>query len=308
MRYAVLNWRDPFLSLAELRALTGEDYRNLHVMSGVVLGEWKSDRISSRSALIKRNGEVLIISNDPVEVNSELKGGCFSIDLDVALGEMRHEFLPMYNEAVKGIRLSRSCEKLDMIFTDGNMVVGRRKDWVDNAVLEKQNKKPFTQSGTMTARTSRLLVNLAMPFKSFLDPFCGLGSLLIQASWLGYTCYGIDFDQNMVWKSKENLRSFSLECEVIQGSALSPPILEVGGIATDPPYGRSTKFTGELKSLYEEFFYSTADILHGKLVFSTDSKMEFEDELKGAGFSVEEIHYMYLHKSLSRKIYIVNKR
>ncbi|BBG23575.1 tRNA (guanine(10)-N2)-dimethyltransferase [Sulfuracidifex tepidarius] len=307
MKYAVLNWRDPFLSLAELRALTDTKYDQIHMMSGVAIGEWSQDTLSSRSALIKRNGDLIMVTNDPKEVNETLKGGCFSIDIDVALGEMREEFTPIYNEAIKGIKLSRTCEKLDMMFSDGNMILGKRKDSIDNRTLDAHNKKPFTQSGTMTARTSRLLVNLSAPRRTFLDPFCGLGSLLIEASWLGYRCYGLDFDLYMTWKSKENLKSFSLECQLVQGSASSLPFRQVDGIATDPPYGRSTKFTGELKSLYEEFFYSTAEILKGKLVFSTDAKMDFDDDLKSAGFSIDEIHFMYMHKSLSRKIYVVRR-
>jgi tRNA (guanine10-N2)-dimethyltransferase len=307
MKYAVLNWRDPFISLAELKALTGLSYNDIHLMSGVALGYWNSDRLSSRSALIKRNGDVITISNDAVEINRELKDGCFSIDLDVILGEMRGESISMYNQAIKNVKLSRSCEKLDMIFTDGNVILGRRKDVIDNVTLEKHNKKPYTQSGTMTARTSRLLVNLATPQGSFLDPFCGLGSLLIEASWLGYKCYGVDFDLYMTWKSRENLRSFLLECGIIQGSAESIPLTKVGGIATDPPYGRSTKFTGQLRKLYQDFFYSVSDILRGKLVFATDSKLDFQDDLKEAGLILEETHFMYMHKSLSRKIYVVRK-
>ncbi|AOL15589.1 RNA methyltransferase [Sulfolobus sp. A20] len=308
--YAVLKGNNYFLSLAELQALIGTN--NIEYLTGVAIFESDQEKISSRSARIKRNGDLLLISDSPEEINEMIKDGCYSVKEDIILGSQRNEFNSIMTEILKGVKVSKRCDKIDLIFTDGIILLGKIRDEIDSkSMIIHSKKKPYSQSGTMNAETSRLLVNLSRPKNTVLDPFTGTGSILIEAKWLNYNCIGVDLDGKILEKAKVNLKFFGYDCDLILASATKLPIISVDSIATDPPYGRSTKEKGEeLFKLYENFFISASEVLKkgSFLVFATDSKFDFTDKLKENSFMLKEIHFLYSHKSLTRAIYVVQKR
>ncbi|QKR00955.1 RNA methyltransferase [Metallosphaera tengchongensis] len=293
-----------FTSMAELRALVEGE---VHFLTGVGLFQ-AGGGIARRSSTIKAVGEVVSISSDPGEVNKELRGKCFSIQPDVILGVDKASFKSLYGELVEGVKTSRECQKLDLIYTDGVLIAGLREEERDSKSLLDHSRKPFSQSGTMDPYTSRLMVNLAKPSGKVLDPFAGLGSILIEASWMGFSCYGLDVEVRALEKARTNLNFFGLNCELSLGSATSLPFSGKSAVVTDPPYGRSSNARGmKLRELYEGFFYAVPDILEGRLVFATDSNLDWRDQIRSAGMRVLSTHYIYLHKSLSRAIYVVEK-
>ncbi|MEM3305512.1 MAG: TRM11 family methyltransferase [Saccharolobus sp.] len=307
--YAVLKGNNYFLSLAELEAILRTD-KKIQYFTGVAIFNEKQEGVAKRSARIKRSGELIAISDDTKELNDILRGGCFWIKEDVIMGSQKDEFPALYREIINGIKISKNCEKIDIIFTDGVIILGKIKEEIDSKSLIKHGKKPYSQSGTMNPETARLLVNLARPNKNVLDPFVGSGSLLIEAKWLNYDCIGIDIDEKILQKAKLNLEYFGYDCNLLLSSATQLPINSIDAIATDPPYGRSTKNKGyELLNLYEKFFQSAAEVLKkgGYLVFATDSRFNFVDKLKETGFIVKSLHFLYSHKSLTRAIYVVQK-
>lgn len=307
--YAVLKLDSFYASLEELKALLGYEEKISYFTGVAVFEKWR-DGISSKSATVKRAGRILIISTDPKEINEVLKGECFTINIDSIKGFGKEEIENSYNQIIKGVKLSKKCKELDLIFTDGVIITGLVLEKRDSKSLEQHSRKPYKQSGTMDPSIARLLVNISRPKRIVLDPFCGVGSLLIEASWLGYGCIGSDISYEMITKSKINLRHFGYECELLQSSALNLNIRSIDAIATDPPYGRSSSAKGvSLGELYEKFFNNAYEILCKGcyLVFSTSHEMDWMDKLKSVGFSYIKIHYLYSHKSLTRAIYVVRK-
>lgn len=308
--YAVLKGNNYFLSLAELKALLPDEAK-ISYFTGVAIFTPFQDKLARRSARIKRNGELILISDNPKEINEIIRGKCFWIKEDIIMGSQRDEFKSLYHEAISGVKISKSCEKIDIIFTDGVIILGKTKDEIDSKSIINHNKKPYSQSGTMNAETSRLMVNLARPKRIVLDPFTGTGSILIEARWLNYNCIGIDIDKKMLDKARLNLNYFEYDCELILASATNIPLYNIDSIATDPPYGRSSKERGSnLFELYEKFFASSADSLrkNGYMVFATDSNFNFIDKLRENSFILRELHFLYSHKSLTRAIYVVQRR
>ncbi|MEM0373050.1 MAG: TRM11 family methyltransferase [Sulfolobaceae archaeon] len=307
--YAVLKLDSFYLSLEELKALLNYEEKISYFTGVAIFEKWK-DGVSLRSSTIKRAGRVIKISNDPKEINEEIRGECYTINVDSIRGFGKEKLKENYEEITKGIKLSKKCRELDLIFTDGTIIAGLVIEKRDSKSLERHSKRPFKQSGTMDSSTARLLVNISRPRKLVLDPFCGTGSLLIEASWLGYNCIGSDISAEMINKSKLNLNYFGYNCELLQSSALNLGIRSVDAIATDPPYGRSSASKGaNLRELYEKFFSEANNILCKEcyLVFSTSHDMDWRDILKSVGFREIKIHYLYSHKSLTRAIYVVKK-
>ncbi|WP_278465021.1 TRM11 family methyltransferase [Saccharolobus islandicus] len=309
--YAVLKGNNYFLSLAELKAMLNDDNAEINYFTGVAIFEGNKGDIAKRSARIKRSGELIYISDDPKKINEILRGGCFWIKEDVIMGSQKNNLNAINHEIKRGVKVSKECEKIDIILTDGVIILGKIKGQIDSKSLLEHEKKPFSQSGTMSPETSRLLVNLCRPKKEVLDPFVGTGSILIEARWLNYDCIGSDLDKTMLQKTKTNLNYFHYDCNLLFSSATNLPFHHITSIATDPPYGRSTKNKGaELMQLYEEFFSSASETLTkgGFLVFATDSRFNFIDKLKENSFIIKGLHYLYSHKSLTRAIYVVQKK
>ena len=301
--YAILNLDNLFLSLEELKAIVKTDVEYYY---GVGIFNKEPFNVAKRSSLIKASGEVLAISTDVKDIIDAVKGNCYTIEITIPMREYKNEALTVYNEIVKNVKLSKKCQKLDIIFTEGIIIAGIRKEEKDTKSLIRHSKKPYSQSGTLAPEIARLLINLSQAEKEILDPFMGTGSILIEAKWLGLNCIGFDIDDKMIEKTKANLLHFHYECELMKGDAEKIPIRKIEAITTDPPYGRSFSIKGGLQNLYENFFHSASEVTK-TLVFTTDSKFDWRDKLKEAGFREISIHFIYTHKSLSRAIYVVRK-
>lgn len=310
MKYAILSADELFVSLAELQSLLNASWNDISYFSGIAIFNSDIKGIARRSSYIKAIGEVLAISDDPKEINQIIKGRCFTVKPNIIFRSDKDKFDTLYKEIIQSIKLSKSCQTLDLIFTDGIIIAGVREEERDSRSLRSHSKKPFSQSGTMDAYTSRLMVNLANPKNSVFDPFAGVGSILIESAWIGYNCVGSDIDQNMIIKSRHNLNYFGYYCHLFQSTITNNSIRAVDAIVTDPPYGRSVNAKDvKISELYEELFANSAEILpkKGKLVFATTAEYDWRDKIKEFGLITSDIHFIYLHKSLSRAIYVVEK-
>jgi tRNA (guanine10-N2)-dimethyltransferase len=307
--YAVLNLNSIFISLDELSALLNDSIEITYLSGVALFDKWK-DGVSRRSATIKRAGKIILISDNEDNIINELKGQCFSINLDSIYGIEKEKLLNFYNKLKENVKLSRKCKTIDILLTDNLFIIGEIIEKKDYKSILRHSLKPYSQSGTMDPMTSRLLVNLSRPKNIVYDPFAGMGSILIESKWLGYECVGSDINEKMLMKAKENLKFFNYECELFQASATQKNLRRVESIVTDPPYGMSSLPKGySLKELYERFFYTSIETLdsNGYLVFASGDQMDWRDSLKEAGFKKLRLHYLYLHKSLSRVIYVVRK-
>jgi predicted RNA methylase len=98
--------------------------------------------------------------------------------------------------------------------------------------------KPYRTSSSLSARLARALVNLVSPpAQSILDPFCGTGSILLDAAALGLQPYGSDNNIKMVGMSRRNLAHFGYPALVELGDA-QQCTQTADAIVTDLPYGR----------------------------------------------------------------------
>ena len=78
-------------------------------------------------------------------------------------------------------------------------------DWT-----KRDRGKPFAerQRGMLTPKVARIMVNLAGPNRDqvIYDPFCGTGTILMEAAMLGYkTLLGSDFDSTATTGTEQNL-------------------------------------------------------------------------------------------------------
>lgn len=172
----------------------------------------------------------------------------------------------------------------------------------------KPQFRPFFHPTSMHPKLARVLVNLARVKERdvLLDPFCGTGGILIEAGLMGLEIKGSDIDQRMVEGCEKNLESLNLKGEIKRGDALKPESMEVDAIVTDPPYARSSYVTEKnLGNFYEKFLSNAFNNLRreGYLVLVVPK----EYPLNTGKFSLIEEFNVRVHKSLTRKIFVMKK-
>jgi len=179
-------------------------------------------------------------------------------------------------------------------------------------------KKPAFHPTALKPKLARLLVNLSRVKEKelLLDAFCGTSSVLIEAALIGTRIAGNDIDEDMINASKINLKFYKIsKYNLILGNAMK---LEedfrknsVDAIATDPPYGRSSRVGAKnILELYKGFLVSANNILkkgrYLAMLYPHYAKIE-KFINKGKWKTVDRGSW-YVHGGLTRKCLVLQKR
>jgi tRNA (guanine10-N2)-dimethyltransferase len=189
-----------------------------------------------------------------------------------------------------------------MIYNDLNKSIRARKN----------EFRPFRTTVSLSPNYARLLVNLARVKEkdTILDPFCGGGSILIEASTMGINAYGSDIDDHMVLGAKTNLEHFALKGTVYQGdvSKITEYFDRVDAIVTDPPYGRSAFINKEkVSELYNRSFREFKKLVKYKGCVAIILPHYDHIKLAAQYFKLVEYHKLKVHRSLDRYFCVFEK-
>jgi len=216
--------------------------------------------------------------------------------------------IPLYerNQYTKDILAIFVTDNL-LFFT--KMIYKDKKDFVHRT----PSKRPVFSPSSLHPKLARLLVNLSRlggdQSKIIVDPFCGVGGVLIEASLLQYENIGIDIERKWIFGAKQNLAwidSNITYSHLIIGDACNPPLRKVACIVTDPPYGRITSTHGRTATtIYEKFLSSFYKILskNSTLVFISPSGLKVKSRNDYLYKELEK-HIIPVHGSLTRIINI----
>ncbi len=175
----------------------------------------------------------------------------------------------------------------------------------------KPQHRPFFHPTSMHPKLARGLVNLARVSAggTVLDPFAGTGGILVEAGLVGCRLLGWDIRDDMVAGCAKNLGSYGLSGIVEKKDALVADVPEepVAAVVTDPPYGRGSYSSEENPlRLYEKFLARA----HGWLAPGGSLVAVFPQAFQPAygAFRHREHFDVYIHKSLTRRIWVLEKR
>ncbi len=339
--YAVLSGEHRTLPLSELRAIIsaeGIPYKEIANLDMVVVLEAAEDLPTyiTRSALTKTFGEVLTVSESDAELTSivgdvdweaviagntlytinliRIKEYSRWVTYDVLVNAVKPLISRKFVPHSKALKTGMPLTIVDFILSDGLIIVGRRQYRREFSTFNSRDPKnrPTYRPGTMKSVMARVLVNLSRVSvrreETYLDPFCGIGGLLIEACSIGLRHLGSDIDVKCVEDAKKNLNHFNCTPSVVVADACKLPYRYVDGVGTDPPYGRLTKSGGRktIRELMECSINCLADIIRrrGYLVLAQSKDVELDEVLNNAGFKLVEKHYNWLHRSLVRNVYV----
>jgi tRNA (guanine10-N2)-dimethyltransferase len=205
----------------------------------------------------------------------------------------------------RGVDLHRPATEIRVVFSEGAHFA-RVISSIDRSSFEKRKNRymPFVYPASLHPKYARALVNLTqMPVGGrLLDPFCGTGAILAEGSMIGLKAIGADFSERMIEGSRKNLDHLKLSADLklCDVGEIPHTVGRVDGIATDPPYGRSTSTDGErIPELYRRSFDAFSAVLKsGAKIAIVVPDIDLVRNQKG--FRLLESHGLWVHRSLTR--------
>ncbi len=192
-------------------------------------------------------------------------------------------------------------------FENGRMFAARLIKEICHSELEarRPHLRPEMHPSSLHPKLARAFVNLTgIKSGKIIDPFCGTGGILLEAGLMGLAPEGSDIDDEMLKMAGKNLKSFGIECRLEKKDA-SLIRKKMNYLASDLPYAKATK-SQDLSLLYPKFFSVLKKLLKKKAVIGLPDFTPNRQMLKDAGLNVEAEFTVYLHKSLSKKIYVIS--
>jgi tRNA (guanine10-N2)-dimethyltransferase len=197
-----------------------------------------------------------------------------------------------------------------IVFTPGNIrvcksVVSKLRPMLRD---REPGRKPFFHPSMMNAPLARVMCNLAgvMPGEIALDPFCGGGGILCEASLIGAKTIGIDLNWRLLAGSRENLASTGSDYSIIQGDIRNLPVQGCDCIVTDPPYGRASSTRGAQAIELVKSLFGRADLILRRrkesICICGSSEMNIQELAESMGLVVNQVLQIRVHSGLVREL------
>ncbi|MEM4733201.1 MAG: TRM11 family methyltransferase [Candidatus Bathyarchaeia archaeon] len=196
------------------------------------------------------------------------------------------------------------------VLTSGKLLFGVKLAEITPKTFSERRprKKPFFHPSAMPSKLARCMVNLAhaKAGKLLLDPFCGTGSILIEAALISCRVLGFDVQRRMARGCLKNLDFFNISPEgIVVADARKPPLLRIDCIATDPPYGRSaTTLKSTTKNIVKDVLSSARLLLQRgqRICIASPKTLNIAQVGLDLGYRHVESHFAYVHRTLTREI------
>ena len=232
-----------------------------------------------------------------------------TIELEKIIGNIILE----NNDALK---VNLSCPDVYFygIISKDHFIFGRTETILTkDFTLRKPSRRPFFHPSALIPKLARCMINLARakPGVTLLDPFCGTGSILIEAGLIGCRVLGSDVKQKMVRGSMRNLEYFHVpQIEIFVADARKLPLSNIYSVSTDPPYSRSSSTFGlKVEDLVSSFLSNVIDLLPkgGHVSIALPNELKIVKIGESIGYICIEAHLVREHKSLTREIAVLKK-
>lgn len=233
-----------------------------------------------------------------------------TMELEIKLGRQILQLAPQAK-----VNLKHPDKTFIGIITNNKLVFGLKLTEITSKTFSERRprKKPFFHPSAMPSKLARCMVNLAYAKAEslLLDPFCGTGTSLIEATYIGCHALGVDAQKRMVLGAQKNLRFFNISAEgLVWGDARRLPFTHVDCIITDPPYGRSSS---TLKSTTKQLVQDVLASAHGllgvgqRICMAAPKTLNIKATGEALGFRHIESHFAYVHRTLTREIAVFEK-
>jgi tRNA (guanine10-N2)-dimethyltransferase len=292
--------RDEIVSISksyDCNATYLKDSRLVIVKSTV---PWK--KIARRASFVRTGGIIVNTIDDLLETKLHLsKPETFACRV-ISLSSKRFNTLQMEREAGAilkdkwGSKVSLSDPQVTvyLIVTDDKKYLGYAERIMEPKLPRKLVKYPTE----LDWKLARCMVNLSQlkEGKTLCDPFCGTGTILLEAQSMGIHTIGIDFDSDMCNISEKNLAHNGFESNIINSTYqhVEKIMNKIDAIVTDVPYGIASRVSMTPKKIIQDFLSVVPKKM--KLVMVYKKGIDLDELAKAKKYEI------FRHKSLTRVI------
>jgi tRNA (guanine10-N2)-dimethyltransferase len=332
-KFFLLSGERSTLPQAELRAIveTYDDKARFKIINErvtIVDGRFDLNKILKRGAYVNAGAHLLnlceiedaersikaIAFDEFMESSVVFAASVFNLSDQPLSGRIESIIGSAVNRRLPNAKVSlKNPQKMIIgIIVDNRLLLGLtdyiyRKNWKSR----RPRARPFFHPSVLYPKFARGLVNLSRIKEGevLLDPFCGTGSILIEAALIGANVIGMDVSMKMCRGALNNLRYYALESlGIVNSDAMLLPARRVDTIATDIPYGRCASSRGiKTQNLLQKFISQAEGTMpRGRCcVIVHPSTIELNEV---DGFEVKEKHEVYVHRTLTRVITVLKKK
>ena len=221
----------------------------------------------------------------------------------------------LQNTSGTRVNLGKPDKTFFGVLTSGKLVFGLKLSEITPKTYSERRprKKPFFHPSAMPSKLARCMVNLARAKAGelVLDPFCGTGSGMIEAAFVGCRVLGFDVQRRMAEGTRRNLRFFGVEPEgLVVADSRKLPLTRIDHVVTDPPYGKSaTTMKSTTKQIVHGVLSSALPLLGAGQLICIASPKTINISRIGVelGYRHVESHFAYVHRTLTREIAVFQK-
>ncbi len=183
-------------------------------------------------------------------------------------------------------------------------------DTTGDSSLHKRPWRVYDHPAHLKASIANALIELAKPDGSFIDPFCGSGTIPIELALRGYTgeIIGLEKFRKHLHGAEMNALSAGVldKINFTLGDAtkLSEYVSKVDFAVSNLPYGLKIGRKSAIPRLYMNFFGELSMVLEKRGVFITTEKRAIERAIEENGFKI--IHHRLIgHGGLMVHAYVI---
>ncbi|MFH1636833.1 MAG: DNA methyltransferase [Candidatus Woesearchaeota archaeon] len=349
--YIFILGRDPELSMLEIQSYFKARSIPFRIMEHTKQAAIISTDIEPKKAIrdlggVQKIAEVCNLEEEELYAGSSNKIK-YAISCYEGSGKEVNEYLKTrFKEEKLKAALKHSSRKTPFLMpseslaVDLEIIIFREHVGIRVAVFnpkeyEKRDKSRQRPLHTISIRLAKILINLsgAKEGDTLLDPFCGIGVILMEAKLMGINSIGIDKDKNCIFSARKNIKG---DANLIPGDSrnLSRLIKTADTCATEPYLGpflkkipmekEARKIAAELTPIYSAVMREIAKAVKGstaiiiprfRLYSGKRVTIDFERIIKGAGLKKEEIDptiklpiiYNAGSSNIEREIWVVKK-
>ena len=228
-------------------------------------------------------------------------------DVEATLGHVVKERFPSAEVSLEHpdmLVVGVFCE--DAVHICGLDASSARKSWY----CRRPRSRPFFHPSVLYPKFARMLVNLVQikEGEMLLDPFCGTGSVLIEAGLMGIRSLGVDISRRMCTGALRNLKHFDMSSSsIVNGDSRYLPVIQVDGVSTDLPYGiTSSTHKRRIGDIAEGLLEDLKTILP-KGRYACIVHPHYVSIPEGRRFEQVQEHKLYIHRSLTRIITLLKR-
>jgi len=317
MRYLLeLDKENLQLSKAEVKSLIKCEHP--YLINNYLLFESNNKEIeflSKRLALTRRIFKILILCSEKNLVHylkkydwQKIYKKDFSIKLEYkSKYEERILAYHIWNNVKKPkVNLKTPSTPIHLFKIKHRIFVTKLEKTIQHNYLDrKAHNRPKNHPSSLHPKLAKALINLTGIKKGTLvDPMCGAGGFLLETSLMNLKTIGYDISEEMIERSKKNLNYFKIKKHKLIHKDFLKVNKKIDYLVCDLPYGRNTSKKG-LSNLYKNFLKKIKKQLQKKAVIIFPKN--HDKLIKDSKLKIDNKFEVYIHKSLTRVIYVITK-